>query len=261
MSAHAPYCTAVDLAHVLFIGGGPGAGKTSIGRALAYRWDLQLYNVDHRTWEHHHRLAAPTPDWTRTPEQLVADFVAASHRRWPLVLEDLAALPASPAAIVEGPFVLPELVPPGAQAVFLAPSEEQIRRVRSERGSKPVIADRDVLLAQRIGGLPVDRPLAEMIELVASQFSLAGLPRAVDRPAIRRFENEVLARQIGLWPDYGGWPVPFACECETRGCSEVVELTLAQYAERVSDTAGVRHLRAPPLHVTRRGRSIRPDSN
>lgn len=232
----------MDLAHVVFIGGGPGAGKTSISRALAYRWDLQLYNVVHRTYDHHYRLGAPEPDWTRTPEQLVDDFVAAAHRRWPLVLEDLAGLPGSPAAIVEGPFVLPELLPPGAQAVFLVPPEEQIRRVRRERGSLPVVADRDVLLAARIPGLPVDRPLAEMIELVETMFSLDGLPRTIDRPAVRRFENDVLARQLDLWPGYRDeWQVPFACECATPGCTDSVGLTLAEYQARVSDTLGVRH--------------------
>jgi hypothetical protein len=247
MGAHAPYITAVDLGHVLVIGGGPGAGKTSIASALAYRWDLQLYCVDRHTYDHHHRLGAPDPDWTRTPEQLVEDFVAASHRRWPLVLEDLAALPDSPAAIAEGPFFLPELLPPDAQAVFLVPSEGQIRRVRAERGSRPVIADRDVLLARRFDGLPVDRPLAEMIELVASKFSLDRLPRAVDRPAIRRHENDVLARQVQLWkasghaPE-GDWELPFVCECDTPGCGELVELTLGDYANRVSDTSGVRHV-------------------
>jgi hypothetical protein len=239
----------MDLAHVLFIGGGPGAGKTSIARALAYRWDLQLYCIDLRTWEHHHRLGSPAIDWERSPEELVDEFVAASRRRWPLVLEDLAALPASPAVIVEGPFVLPELLPAGAQAVFLAPREEQIRRVRAERGSRPIIAERDVLLAQRLPGLTVDRPLAEMIELVASRFSLDGLPRAIDRPAVRRFENDVLARQVTLWkesgtaPD-GDWPLPFACECETPGCSEIVELTLDDYAA-ASAASGRSPLRAP----------------
>jgi hypothetical protein len=236
----------VDLGQVLFIGGGPGAGKTSISRALAYRWDLQLYNVDHRTYEHANRLGRPPPDWSRSPAELVEDFVEASHRRWPLVLEDLAALPESPAVIAEGPFFLPELVPAESQSVFLVPSAAQIRGVRAERGSRPVVADRDVLLAARIPGLPVDRPLPEMIELVASLFSLDGLPRAADRPAIRRFENDVLARQVWLWKESGtapegDWPLPFSCECDTPGCAEHVELTLAQYAERVSDTGGVRH--------------------
>ncbi|HEY3961680.1 MAG TPA: hypothetical protein VGL84_04085 [Gaiellaceae bacterium] len=242
----------MDLGHVLFIGGGPGAGKTSISRELAFRWDLQLYNVDHRTWEHANRLEGPDPDWSRSPVELVDDFVAAAHRRWPLVLEDLAVLPDSPAAIAEGPYLLPELLPPGSQAVFLVPSEEQIRRVRGERGSKPVVGDRDVLLADRYRRVPhidVDGPLAEMVEVVAAQFSLDGLPRAVDRPALRRFENEVLARQIQLWkesgtaPD-GEWPLPFACECDEAVCSATVELTLAEY-EAVSASGDRSTLRRP----------------
>jgi len=219
-------------------------GKTSISRALAYRWDLQLYNVDHRTYDHAERLGGHTPDWSRTPEQLADDFVASARRRWPLVLEDLSALPPSPAVIAEGPFLLPELVPEGAQAVFRDPTEARIRATRAERGSLPVIADRDVLLATRIPGLPVDRPLAEMTELVAARFSLDGLPRDADRSAIRRFENDVLARQLRLWPGYGGWPVPFACECETPSCGETVELTLAEYD--AASAAGDRlPLRAP----------------
>ena len=104
-----------------------------------------------------------------------------------------------------------------------------------------MIADRDVLLAQRIQGLPVDRPLAEMIELVASRFSLERLPRDIDRPAVRRFENDVLARQLDLWPGYQGeWPVPFGCECDTPGCAATIELTLDEYlAKRAVGPVGV----------------------
>jgi len=220
---------------VLFIGGATGSGKTSIARALAFRWDLQLYNVDHRTYDHVERLGGHTPDWSRTPAQLVDDFVAHAHARWPLVLEDLTALPSSPAAIAEGPFLLPELVPSEAQAIFLVPTKERVRATRTERGSPPALAERDLLLAERIGeGLAVDRPLAEMIELVAERLSLEGLPRTVDRPAIRRFENDVLARQVRLWKasgdaPAGDWRLPFVCECDSAGCGDVVELTLAEY--------------------------------
>lgn len=234
----------MDLRHVLFIGGATGSGKSSIARALAYRWDLQLYNLDHHTYDHVERLGGREARWDLPPAELVERFLAHARERWPLVLEDLAALPPSPAAIAEGPHLLPELVPAGAQAVFLVPTEQRIRATRAERGSLPVVAERDVLLAQRIAGLPVDRPLAEMIELVASQFSLEGLPRTVDRPAIRRLENDVLARQLRLWPGYGGWTVPFACECDTPGCAETVELMLADY-ESLSGAADRSPLRAP----------------
>jgi shikimate kinase len=81
----------VDLAQVLWIGGATGAGKSSIGRALAYRRDLQLYNVDHRTYDHVGRLP-PNPfatlsqdeRWLQpTPDELVARFIAAANERLP----------------------------------------------------------------------------------------------------------------------------------------------------------------------------------
>jgi hypothetical protein len=236
----------VDLRDVLFIGGATGAGKTSISRALAYRHDLQLYNVDHRTYEHVYRGGAdPRPDWDRPPEELADRFVEYARERFPLIAEDLAALPPSPGAVAEGPHLLPSLVPPGAAAVFLVPTEERTRATGAERAQRPVVVERNVLLAARIraeadaAGLPVfdvDRPLAAMIELVDDALApaIARLPRTVDRPAVRRFENDVLANQVRLYrasgdAPAGDWPLPFACECDTPGCADVVELTLSEY--------------------------------
>jgi hypothetical protein len=255
----------MELRDVLWIGGATGSGKTSIARALAYRHDLQLYNVDHRTYDHVERLPpAPPPDWDRPPAELADRFVAHANERWRLVLEDLAGLPGSPGAIAEGPFLLPELVPPGATAVFLVPGEERLRATAAERRSRPVLVERNMLLAQRIAAaarergfpvLEVDRPLAGMIERVGAYLSAAldALPRAVDRPAIRRFENDVLARQVRLYKDSGDapgdlpsgeWMLPFACECGRPGCADVVELSLAEY-ERLS-AAGDRSLSRAP---------------
>jgi hypothetical protein len=233
----------VDLSDVFWICGGPGSGKTSVSRALAYRHDLQLYNLDHRTYVHHGKLGDPEIRWDLPPQELADRFCAYACRRFPLVLEDLAGLPPSPGAIAEGPHLLPELVPDGAAAVFLVPTEERIRATRTERGSKPVVADRDVLLAARIREqaelrgltvLAVDRPLAAMIDAVEELLPLAALPRDGDRSAIRQCENDVLARQVRLYrasgaAGEGDWPLPFACECGERGCGETVELTLAAY--------------------------------
>jgi hypothetical protein len=257
MVTHASYITDVELADVFFLGGAPGSGKTSISRALAYRHDLQLYNLDHRTWEHEHKLPPRPPrDWSLPAAELADVFVAYSHERWPLVLADLAELPPSAGAIAEGPHFLPELVPEGAHALFLVPTDERVRATREERGSRANLADRDVLLAQRFRVsaeergfpvLPVDRPLAEMIELVDAR--VPSLPRAVDRPAIRRFENDVLARQVRLYrasgeAPAGDWALPFACECDEAGCSAIVELTLAEY-DAVSASGDRSTLRRP----------------
>ncbi len=258
----------MDLRHVLWIGGATGSGKTSIARALAYRHDLQLYNVDHRTYDHVERLPpAPKPDWDRPPGELADRFVAHAHERRALVREDLAALPDSPGAVAEGPFLLPELVPPRAAAVFLVPGEQRLRETAAERRSRPVLVERNLLLAERIAAaarergfpvLDVDRPLPGMIDRVEACLSAAveRLPRAVDRPAIRRFENDVLARQVRLYKDSGDapgdlpsgeWMLPFACECERPGCADVVEVSLADYEtlSGISAGGGRSPLRAP----------------
>jgi hypothetical protein len=255
----------MDLSGVLWIGGATGSGKTSISRTLAYRYDLQLYNVDHRTYDHVRRLPpGPKPDWDRPATELADRFVAHARERWQLVLEDLAALPRSPGVIAEGPFLLPELLPVQATAVFLVPTEERLRATAAERRSRPVLIERNVILAERIAAsahqrafpvLDVDRPLAGMTQRVDELFAapVAVIPRAIDRPAVRRAENDVLATQVRLYKDSGDapgdlssddWMLPFACECCNAGCSDLVELSLAEY-EAVSAAGDRSPLRAP----------------
>jgi hypothetical protein len=154
----------VDPGCVLWIGGATGSGKTSISRALAFRHDLQLYNVDHRTYDHVLRLPpGPKPDWSR--------------------------------------------------------------------------------------------PLAGMVELVDELLApaIGTLPRKIDRSVVRRFENDVLARQVRLYKGSGDapgdlssddWTLDFACECDRPGCVDVLELSLAAY-ERLSATRDRSPLRAP----------------
>jgi len=251
----------VDPVHALWIGGATGAGKTSISRALAYRHDLQLYNVDHRTYDHVGRARVP-PDvnWDLAPPVLADNFVEDSRNRFELVLEDLASLPDVPGAIAEGPFLLPSLVPPGGAAVFLVPTEERIRVTGAERGQRAVVVERNLVLAERIAaeaeaaGLPVlavDRGLAEMTERVETALApaIARLPHGGDLAAVRRFENDVLAEQVRLYrasgeAPPGSPPLAFSCECGHSGCSEEIELTLEDYL-RVSAGADRSRLRLP----------------
>ncbi len=251
----------MDPVHALWIGGATGAGKTSISRALAYRHDLQLYNVDHRTYDHLYRVRVP-PDlrWDLPPPVLADRFLDYSRHRFELVLEDLATLPPSPGAIAEGPFLLPSLVPSGAAAVFLVPSEERIRATGAERGQRDVVVERNLVLAERIAadaaatGLPVlavDRRLEEMIEHVEAVFAPAieRLPRGGDLAAIRRFENDVLAEQVRLYrasgeAPPGSPPLPFVCECGRPGCAEEIELTLEDYVSAGADRSRLRRPRS-----------------
>ena len=116
---------ATDLPPVIWLGGGSGAGKTTISRAIAYRFDLAWYRIDAHGYAHRDRLiangklsadaAAQTHDqrWLEpTPEDLASSFIEGAKEGFPLILEDLRTLAADIAVIVEGPQLLPQLVAP-----------------------------------------------------------------------------------------------------------------------------------------------------
>jgi hypothetical protein len=162
-------------------------------------------------------------------------------------LDDLATLPAVP-TVVEGPQILPDLVPPGDQAVFLHPTPEWQRQVLSARSmpsSDPerALANRlvkDRLYADRVAALARERgfPVLEMDghrDLAAEVESLLEIPEnTADLAASRRWENEVTAANIRAWHASPEAPqeklgYPFACECGRPGCDELVELTIPEF--------------------------------
>src|SRR6187402_458986 len=114
------------LDHVLWLGGGCGAGKTTLARRLAYRFDLRLYPVDAYGFAHERRAtpqAHPTMTYlagldyrdrmvTPTTEQRVHNFVGYATERFGMIAEDLGALSGGPLVLAEGPSLLPELVAP-----------------------------------------------------------------------------------------------------------------------------------------------------
>lgn len=127
------------LAHVLWIGGGPHAGKTTLSRLLAGKWDLKIYNVDwHLVREHAYRPEGILRGWGEltmderwvdpSAEAMAERDLAAWTGRSGLVIEDLLAWPAHRTIVVEGPSVFPWWVAPllrsPRQAIFLIPSPE-----------------------------------------------------------------------------------------------------------------------------------------
>jgi hypothetical protein len=97
----------------LWIGGAPGAGKSTIARALAQSHDLPLHPIDLWAYDHQGRVQPGPPldqVLARGPEAAADVFEAESQERIPLVVEDLLArnLGEIP-AVVEGPQLFPWL--------------------------------------------------------------------------------------------------------------------------------------------------------
>lgn len=157
------------LAHLLWIGGGPQAGKTTLSRLLAGKWDLRLYNVDwHGAHEHRDRLGPAAREFSRlsmddrwarpTVAELVDRSIAIYGERFARVAQDLTATSRSRTVVAGGPAVLPWSVAPllssSRQAIFLVPTRERRERieVRSWGAGQverfPGIVDRERALAK-----------------------------------------------------------------------------------------------------------------
>lgn len=206
------------LADVFWLGGVSGAGKTTAARTIALRRDLRLYCVDHRGYEHARRATDDglprsrawermTYDerWLRDPKRLAEDFVAISHERLPLIVEDLRGLGPGPAIFVEGPQLLPELVAPllpsPDYACWLLPSAELTRRGVAARGEPMPSSDEDQARANRLGrdvylanvmrGQAVSLGLSVVTQVPEPPATLRGAQNGNERRRIRLAENAI----------------------------------------------------------------------
>jgi 2-phosphoglycerate kinase len=131
---------ASDLAHVLWMGGSPCSGKSSIAGMLAEKYGLQVYKCDDAFWEHakrvdpvvhptFYRLTRMTWDelWMRPVAVQIADEFACYREQFGMIIDDLLALPRSVSVVAEGAALLPDLVsgllPDRSQAVWIIPTE------------------------------------------------------------------------------------------------------------------------------------------
>jgi len=241
----------------VWIGGSTGSGKSTVTRILAARHGMRVFPIDAFWYSHVHRLgeldSEPTPDeqWLgMTPVEQAADFEALTRRRWRLIVADLDTLPTDPPVIVEGPQVLPDLIPAGDRAVFLVGTPEWQRSVLVKR-PLPETADPARALENRI---EKDRLYGERVVALAGArgfpvISIDGtrtpediaeeIPGLPDPgpgvSAARRWENRIVADNIRRWmvsshrtPDVPqAWP--FACECGRPTCTSMVTRSIAEF--------------------------------
>jgi thymidylate kinase len=254
-SASPPYGREVA-ATALWIGGAPGAGKTTVARLLARRHGLRCYSTDTRTWEHRDRAIAagngaavrwealPREErWSAPPAELLA--MSLHRERGPMIRDDVAVLPAAPLTVVEGTPVTPAVA--GEPALWLLPTPEvqaerltrrdlpegvrTLYRMLAEEIAREVAAagGRVVVVDGRRG---VDATVAEVERAFGP--ALGDGPRATadaERRALLRAANAAI---VGQHRDYAArpWAPPgalevvqaFACECGRAGCVAEVDL-------------------------------------
>jgi len=247
--------------HVLWIGGAPVSGKTTVATRLARRHGLRWYGADTRTWEHRDRAIragsaralrweemTPSERWeTATPAEMLE--LSLHRERGPMVVEDLEALPRSPLVVADGTTLPAAAVPDRSRAAWLIPTPEFQRRLfderRLERGPRELYR----LLAETIereareSGLPilvVDGALTvdATVEAVDQAFAaaIAEGPRAEtawERRALIREANtaimgQVRAGQARPWAEGDAERVvrTFLCECGDPSCTATVDVTV-----------------------------------
>jgi 2-phosphoglycerate kinase len=148
------------LRHVYWIGGGTGAGKSTIARRIAARHGLQLYATDDVMSDHASRSTpedspfltefkamAMDERWlNRSPETMLETFHWFRGEGFSLIIQDLLRLPREPCVIAEGFRLLPHLVKPlltvPSHAVWLLPTPDFRRTAFDSRGSTWEIAQK-----------------------------------------------------------------------------------------------------------------------
>jgi hypothetical protein len=148
------------LRHVRWLGGGPGAGKSTVAARLADIHGLALYDSDAASigqrprtnpLDHpllHAFLAMDMDErWLdRSPQVMLETFHGFQGEGFELIVEDLLALPSEPPVLAEGFRLLPRLVAPllghRGQAVWLLPSRRMRLAANEARASTWAIAGR-----------------------------------------------------------------------------------------------------------------------
>jgi hypothetical protein len=139
-SSLSPNALKARLSHVLWIGGGTDAGKTSLARLLAARYGVQIYHFDRPSpsWEavqskesqypHSYRWQKMTDEerWLRPAEEQAQHVYRMWEEKYSYRLHDLLQLSTDRQIVAEGYGFLPSYVAPliesKRKAIWLVPT-------------------------------------------------------------------------------------------------------------------------------------------
>jgi hypothetical protein len=196
-----------ELAHVRWLGGGSGGGKSTIARRLTQRYGLRLYDTDAVMRDHAarttaadsprlHEFMAMTMDerWvTRSPEEMLQSFHWYAGEGFELIIEDLLALPRDGIVLAEGFRLLPGRVKPlltgPRQAVWLLPSPGFRRAALTSRDGLWTIAGQTTDPRRALDNLLARDAL--FTDRLAAETAALELPAIVVRPG--RTEDQLEA--------------------------------------------------------------------
>ncbi|TQM66488.1 shikimate kinase [Actinomadura hallensis] len=201
------------LRHVHWIGGGSGAGKSTVARRLAARYGMRVYSTDEVMADHAGRSTPETAPYlsafktmdmderwvNRSPETMLETFHWFRGEGFDLILEDLLRLPADTGVIAEGFRLLPRLVGPllaePRRAVWLLPTPEFRRAAFETRGWDIPLRTSDPDLARR-NLLERDRMFTDRLR---KETELLGLPTVEITTAMSEDEStERVRRAFGF---------------------------------------------------------------
>ena len=147
------------LSNVRWIGGPPDAGKSTVTRLLAERFEVPIYRHDGRELAHFRKATPETHPYTAAtwhlineqgedafiqswvdtePEALARDARANWSERVDFYCEDLLEIDNTGPVVAEGPGFFPDVISPllttAEQAIWLIPSESFKRQAHEARG-------------------------------------------------------------------------------------------------------------------------------
>lgn len=203
------------LRNVYWIGGGSGAGKSTIARRLAARHGLQIYSTDEAMADHARRCPPEVcplltqfkkmsmdERWAdRSPQTMLETFHWFRGEGFGLFVEDLLKLLPDEGVIVEGFRLLPQLVQPllhdPSHGVWLIPTPRFRLAAFESRGSLWSIAEKTSNPERALGNLlERDRLFTADLQRMAE---MVGVPVInLDGPLAERVLESRVAAQFGL---------------------------------------------------------------
>lgn len=129
------------LARVLWLGGSPCSGKSTVADRIAQRFGLRIYDCDEAWFRHGETApdaAAPVLHWLarataeeiwlqRTVDLQVADAITSYRELFPYIVSDLCDMPGDTGIVAVGAALLPEFVSrlgvPAKRSLWMVPTE------------------------------------------------------------------------------------------------------------------------------------------